>query len=208
MPAERDPQFAGLSALSGAGQQVKHDIYGRPMKGRPAQDGAAPTSASRAPEHQTWPPQHPSWPPQARRVPEGTRSLTHAPDWRDDTGEFRAALSTLGPRKAKKLHSRLSRWKPRYWPLVMSFLAMLLIVGWFTEPYAGPLGLALTIMWTWPILTTLVGIRGIHRTRKSLRKSNALWRDAGPAICEDFLVVVVPSIGRHDTYPALERSIL
>jgi egghead protein (zeste-white 4 protein) len=85
---------------------------------------------------------------------------------------------------------------------------MLVVVGWFTEPYAGPLGLALTIMWTWPIISTLVGIRGIHRTRKVLRASNARWRDAGPAICEDFLIVVVPTIGRHDTYPALERSVL
>jgi len=85
---------------------------------------------------------------------------------------------------------------------------MLVVVGWFTEPYAGPLGLALTITWTWPILSTLVGIRGIHRTRKVLRKSSALWRDAGPAICEDYLIVVVPTIGRHDTYPALERSVL
>jgi Glycosyl transferase family group 2 len=126
----------------------------------------------------------------------------------DDTGEFRAALSSLGPRKAKKLHSRLSRWKPRYWPLVVSFLIMLVVVGWFTEPYAGPLGLALTIVWTWPIVSTFVGIRGIHRTRKLLRESNAYWREAGPAVCEDFLVVVVPSIGRYDTYPALERSVL
>jgi len=85
---------------------------------------------------------------------------------------------------------------------------MLVIVGWFTEPYAGPLGLALTILWTWPIVSTLVGIRGIHRTRVALRESNNRWADAGAAVCEDFLVVVVPSIGRHDTYPALERSVL
>jgi len=90
----------------------------------------------------------------------------------------------------------------------VSFLVILVIVGWFTEPYAGPLGLALTILWSWPILSTLVGIRGIHRTRKALRKSNALWRTDGRAVCEDFLIVVVPSIGRHDTYPALERSVL
>jgi cellulose synthase/poly-beta-1,6-N-acetylglucosamine synthase-like glycosyltransferase len=126
----------------------------------------------------------------------------------DDAATFRAALSTLGPRKANRLHRRLARWKPQYWPLLVSFLIILVVVGWFTEPYAGPLGLALTIAWTWPILSTLVGIRGIHRTRKLLRTSNALWRDAGPASCEDFLIVVVPTIGRHDTYPALERSVL
>lgn len=152
VPAERDPQFAGLTASSGA-----------------------------------------------------ARSATRVADSMDDTAEFRAALIALGPRTARKLHTRLSRWKPRYWPLVGSFLIMLVIVGWFTEPYAGPLGLALTIMWTWPIVSTLVGIRGIHRTRNVLRKSTARWRDAS---CEDFLVVVVPTIGRHNTYPALERSVL
>ncbi len=217
MPAERDSQFAGLRALSGAppadrnghgaavngrSAQGYAPSNGAPVSGRPAQ-GYAPSTAS------GWTREHPSWPPPASPWSPGNNQASwDAADSLDDTGQFRAALSSFGPRKAKKLHSRLSRWKPRYWPLVVSFLVILVIVGWFTEPYAGPLGLALTIMWTWPILVTLVGIRGIHRTRKALRISNARWRNAGPVSCEDFLIVVVPSIGRHDTYPALERSVL
>jgi egghead protein (zeste-white 4 protein) len=126
----------------------------------------------------------------------------------DNTGQFRAALSSFGPRKSTKLHRRLSRWKPQYWPLVASFLIMLLIIGWFATPYSGLLGWPLTILWTWPIISTIVGIRGIHRTRKILRASEVRWRDNEPAICGDFLVVVVPTIGRHDVYPALERSVL
>src|SRR5258708_9187738 len=69
-------------------------------------------------------------------------------------------------------------------------------------------GMPLTFLWTWPILTTVIAIRGMARSRKILRLSEAGWRGGDPAICEDFLLVVVPTIGRHDTYPALERSVL
>ena len=130
-------------------------------------------------------------------------------DASDDIHQFRAALlSSFGPRKSRALHRRLSRWKPRYWPLVTSFLVILLAIGWFAEPYAGSLGWPLTILWTWPIVSTLVGIRGMARTRKLLRTSQSRWAGTGLIKCEDFLVVVVPTIGRHDTYPALQRSVL
>jgi beta-1,4-mannosyltransferase len=162
---------------------------------------AGPATAPPRPDNDWhWPPRDSSWQSAAQPMHELT-SL-------DDTSQFRAALSTFGPRKASKLHSRLARWKPRYWPLVISFLIMLVIVGWFATPYSGTLGWPLTILWTWPIISTLVGIRGIHRTRKILRASQRRWDGDGPVVCEDFLVVVVPTIGRHDTYPALERSVL
>lgn len=119
-----------------------------------------------------------------------------------------AAPNTAGPRQSEHLRGRLARWKPRLWPLVLPWLIVLLIVGWFAEPFSGPLGWPLTILWTWPIINTLIGIRGIVRTRRMLRKSRARWRDDATTVCEDFLVVVVPSIGRHDTYPALQRSVM
>jgi beta-1,4-mannosyltransferase len=129
-------------------------------------------------------------------------------DASDNTNQFRAALNSFGPRKTQKLHDRLARWKPRYWPLICAFLVVLVVVGWFTEPFAGPLGWPLTILWTWPILSTIIGIRGMARTRKILRTSQQRWGSDGLITCEDFLLVVVPTIGRHDTYPALERSVL
>jgi beta-1,4-mannosyltransferase len=129
-------------------------------------------------------------------------------DASENTHQFRVALSAFGPRSSQKLHRRLSRWKPRYWPLVASFLVILVVAGWFTEPYAGALGWPLTILWTWPILSTVTGIRGVARTRKLLRRSQARWSGTGLMKCEDFLLVVVPTIGRHDTFPALERSVL
>jgi beta-1,4-mannosyltransferase len=129
-------------------------------------------------------------------------------DASDNTNQFQAALSSFGPRQSRKLHFRLSRWKPRYWPLIAAFLIVLFVIGWVTEPFAGVLGWPVTILWTWPILSTVIGIRGVARTRKVLRRSQQRWGEAGRVICEDFLLVVVPTIGRHDTYPALERSVL
>src|SRR5215469_472167 len=151
----------------------------------------------------SWPPRDRSW----RLRPEQSWERQEL-DSLENAAQFRAALSSFGPRKASKLSLRLSRWKPRYWPLITSFLIMLVAVGWFAAPSSGPLGWPLTILWTWPVISTIVGIRGISRTRNILRTSRARWHGYGSAICEDFLAVVVPTIGRHDTYPALERSVL
>jgi beta-1,4-mannosyltransferase len=228
VPADRDSQLAGLRALNGVRHPGERDgrprlAPGNPAPGNPAPGNPAPGNSARGPapsapagrtrEPPSWPAgwtrEHPSWPPPGRPLlPHDRRAPPAGPDALDSTAQFRAALSTLGPRKARKLHGRLSRWKPRYWPPVLSFLVILVVVGWFTEPYAGPLGLALTIAWTWPIVSTLVGIRGIHRTRKALRASQKRWQGSGAIVCQDVLIVVVPTIGRHDTHPALERSIL
>jgi beta-1,4-mannosyltransferase len=112
------------------------------------------------------------------------------------------------PLHARELQRRLARWKPAYWPLVLSYLVILVCDGWFADPFAGALGWPLTVLWTWPVFTTLTGIVGIRRTRKALRKSQARWSGHGLTRSEDFLIVVVCTIGRHDTYPALERSVL
>jgi hypothetical protein len=130
------------------------------------------------------------------------------PGWSASTGQVRVALTPFGPRQARELHRRLSRWRPAYWPFVLSFVIDLVIVGWFTQPYGGVLGWPLTVLWTWPILATLIGIVGIRRTRKALRRSKARWSGNGLTKCDDFLIVVVSTIGRHDTYPGLERSVL
>lgn len=126
----------------------------------------------------------------------------------DGTGHFRLALASFGPRRARELQRRLTRWRPAYWPLVLSFLIDLALVGWFTLPNERVLAWPLTVLWTWPIFTTLTGIAGIRRTRRALRRSRSRWSGHDLLINEDFLVVVVSTIGRHDTYPALERSVL
>lgn len=138
--------------------------------------------------------------------PEANRRTARYPS--EDTVNFMAVLSELGPDNARKLYRRLVRWKPHYRSLIIAFILVLLPVGWFSEPYGGKLGWPLTILWTWPILNSLIGIRGIARTRKLIKESRARWYGDSLTICEDVLLVIVPTIGRHDVYPALERSIL
>src|SRR6266566_2161513 len=130
------------------------------------------------------------------------------PDANETTDTFLAALNSVGPRQSRKLHDRLGRWKPQFWPLVVAFLIALAIFGRFSDSNTGPLGWPLTILWTWPIINTFVGIKGVRETRKLLRASQDRWDGDDPVSCDDFLLVVVPTIGRHDTYPALERSVL
>jgi beta-1,4-mannosyltransferase len=222
VPADRETQLAGLEALAGAGHWREDGPYpgdgpypaGSPYPG----DGEARVAAdavvgdaviARAPEHAPpadWLRDKPGW----LRQPDWPerQDWSQTPDWSDSTAQFRVGLSAFGPRRSRKLHRRLLRWKPRYWPLAVPFVIILVVVGWFTEAYAGPLGWPLTVLWTWPIVSTIVGIRGIHRTRKTLRASDARWRGHGLTVCRDSMILVVPTIGRHDTYPALERSVL
>jgi beta-1,4-mannosyltransferase len=129
------------------------------------------------------------------------------PDWPDRTGQFPIELASRSPPQARQPHRGLGRWRPAVWPLVLSYLLDVVCVGWYTLPSVGLLAWPLTVMWTWPILTTLIGIVGIRRTRKALRKSEVRWSGHGLTRSEDFLIVVLATIGRHDILPALERSV-
>ncbi|WP_432841831.1 glycosyltransferase family 2 protein [Dactylosporangium sp. CA-092794] len=123
------------------------------------------------------------------------------------TEQFRVAQTWSGPRQARELLRKLTRWRPTYRPLIFSYLVIVIATFWVTGPFAGVLGWPLTVLWTWPIFNTLTGIVGIRRTRRALRESKARWAGREAAISDSLLVVVVPTIGRHDIYPALERSI-
>jgi beta-1,4-mannosyltransferase len=147
-------------------------------------------------------------PPAAKWLHEQPTRGLREPGWSESTGPSRVALTSFGPRQARELHRRLARWRPGYWPLVVFYLLIVGCDAWFADPFVGVLGWPLTLLWTWPIFTTLTGIVGIRRTRKALRKSEARWSGHGLTSSEDFLIVVVPTIGRHDIFPGLERSVL
>ena len=123
------------------------------------------------------------------------------------TGQSTAVSTLFGARQARELHRRLASWRPAYAPLVLSYLVVLASDFWFAG-LPGVLAWPLTVLWTWPIFTTLTGIVGLRRTGKAVRESAARWSGHGLTTCDAFLIVVVPTIGRHDTYPALERSVL
>src|SRR5215813_7123546 len=186
MPPDRDARLARRETLAGSPQPSASRINGSEI----AADDRLPQPSA------------------AEWLYGQTDRAVREPGWSQSLRQVGVALTPYGLRQARELHRRLARWRPAVWPLVLSFVIDLVVVGWFTEPYGGLLGWPLTVMWTWPILTTLIGIAGIRRTRKAVHRSKARWAGNGLTRCEDFLIVVLSTIGRHDTYPGLERSVL
>ncbi|MDH6141673.1 MULTISPECIES: glycosyltransferase family 2 protein [Kitasatospora] len=109
-------------------------------------------------------------------------------------------------REAARLAERQRAWKPRVMPFYLSFLVIFGFSIWSFEPNPTPLGWALTIIWSMPVIGVLIGFQGVLMVRRRLRQVDRMT-PAVPAE-DDFLIVLVPTIGRHDTYPALERSVL
>jgi hypothetical protein len=77
--------------------------------------------------------------------------------------------------------------------------------AWQEHAASGPLSWVTTVLWTLPIVTSLIGLAGAFRTRRALRRIERL--PAPEPVSDEFLIVVVPTIGRHDTYPALARVV-
>jgi hypothetical protein len=78
--------------------------------------------------------------------------------------------------------------------------------GWLAHtgnPSTGVIGWYATIVWSIPIMTAVLGVTGGLVAAASERRQEG--RSAG--IVPELLVVVVPTIGRADTVPALERVV-
>src|ERR1700730_5947430 len=88
LPADRNSQVAGMDALT---KLAEWDY--------PSDELDSPSGSASSGSHGAQP---------------GEADLAFG-DASDSTTQFRAALSSFGPRKSRKLHGRLSRWKPRYW---------------------------------------------------------------------------------------------
>jgi beta-1,4-mannosyltransferase len=186
MPPHRDARLARRETLAGSRRRSANGVNGGELLASDAT--LQPGVTERLPQQPVWD--------------------LYEPDVSDRSGQPPARPTSFGARQARELHRRLARWRPTYWPLILSYLIVLVCTGWFAEPSRGVLAWPLTVVWTWPVLGTLIGIVGIRRTRKRLRRSRARWSAGGPPRSEDFLIVAVSTIGRNDTYPALERSVL
>jgi beta-1,4-mannosyltransferase len=122
--------------------------------------------------------------------------------------DVRIPLPRRAPRTAARMAGRHAVWRPRLAPLVLSYAVILGALAWQTGPVAGKLGWFVTVLWTWPVIGTVVGLAGMFSTRRRLRRNRRWFEDDAVFRCHDQLVVVVPTIGRHDTFPALKRSVL
>jgi egghead protein (zeste-white 4 protein) len=109
---------------------------------------------------------------------------------------------------AAEMAQRHARWQPRVRSLVLTFPVLTAVAMYFVGTGGGTLAWYISVVWTWPVIANLVGVYGVIRTRRQLRRNRRYLHDADTFRCHDWLIVVVPTIGRNDTYPALERSVL
>ena len=109
--------------------------------------------------------------------------------------------------RSVRMAARHAKWMPRLWPLLLAFTVVYGITAWLSTTATGPLGPVVTIVWTYPVVGTVIGLGGAVMTRRRLRRERPLRRDDKAVLSRDRLVVVVPTIGRNDTYPALDRAV-
>ncbi|MET9464761.1 glycosyltransferase family 2 protein [Streptomyces sp. NPDC006544] len=120
------------------------------------------------------------------------------------TATTRADIPTT--RHGARMVQRHASWKPGILPFLVPFLVLLGFGMWSYLPNSTPMAWVLTIVWSLPVVGVMVGLQGALLIRRRVRRSDEMV-PAAPAE-EDFLIALVPTIGRHDTYPALERSVL
>jgi len=116
------------------------------------------------------------------------------------------APGAVVPRRAARMIRRQAAWQPAFTPFFLAFVAVLVATWWTYNPKTGAIGWVTTVVWTLPAVSSTVGIIGALLTRRRMRRQRT-WRAPEP-VWQDILLVVVPTIGRLDTYPALERSVL
>ena len=109
---------------------------------------------------------------------------------------------------AAEMARRHTMWRPHIISLVLTFPLLTAVALWFVDPASGPLSWYVSLVWTWPMFANLLGLWGVIRTRIEVRRNRRDLQQLQVLRCADMLIVVVPTIGRHDTYPALKRSVL
>ncbi|MFI7589840.1 glycosyltransferase family 2 protein [Spongisporangium articulatum] len=108
--------------------------------------------------------------------------------------------------RAVRINQEYARWRPHLSPF---FVAFAILLVWYIGSYhvnRTPLGWAVTIVWCFPIVGVLVGLQGVAMLKWRWRRQQ---HSPPPLlVTQESLIVVVPSIARDDTYPALQRSLL
>jgi egghead protein (zeste-white 4 protein) len=98
-------------------------------------------------------------------------------------------------------------WRPGFISFVLVYLAFFTIT-WRScqrNPDISYMSWYTTVVWTLPVLTSASGLAGAMLTAHRMRRKHQL--PSVPAVVLELLVVVVPTIGRQDTFPALERAV-
>jgi beta-1,4-mannosyltransferase len=97
--------------------------------------------------------------------------------------------------------------RPSPLPFFIAFAITLFVSLYAFDAHTSILGWIFTFVWSMPALSTVVGMCGMFLARRRMREIHDVAGDVDTSL-HDKLIVVVPTIGRHDTYPALERSVI
>ncbi|MDN5795000.1 MAG: glycosyltransferase family 2 protein [Intrasporangium sp.] len=94
--------------------------------------------------------------------------------------------------------------RPHMWPFLTMFLLATVLGAWsWAAREPGPVDAYVSVVWTLPTLAVLIALTGVWRTWRRSPLSAA-----GPVRpVDETLVVVVPTVGRADTVPALFRTV-
>jgi len=111
-------------------------------------------------------------------------------------------LDPLGPQLPALL-----AWRPSMASMALPFVVVYLFLLVYDRHPRGWFSWALTGWWSLPAIGSVIGVCGLLATRRHIRQINDYWGDRPPTLGQDTLIVMVPTIGRQDTYPALERSV-
>jgi hypothetical protein len=110
------------------------------------------------------------------------------------------------PQSAVRLRALLA-WRPSIASMALPFFLVWLFLLYFDRDPRGWLSWAVTFWWSLPAAGSIIGACGLLATRRHIKEIDRYWGDRTPVVERDTLLVVVPTIGREDTYPALERSV-
>ena len=118
----------------------------------------------------------------------------------------RTASEPQVPASSPRL-SALLAWRPSVLPMAAPFVVMLVFLMRFDHHPQGWFSVALTFWWSLPAVGSVIGVCGLLATRRHIEQIDDYWGERTPILDQDTLIVMVPTIGRKDTYPALERSV-
>ena len=125
-------------------------------------------------------------------------------DW---VGEIDEAATVVGLPAIVAGSGNTLAWQPSVAAMLVPFTLVLGLLLWFDRGRHSWLGWAVTFWWSVPVLGTVVGVCGMLAARRRIKAAGRLWDTRMVVAGRDTLLVVVPTIGRPDTYPALERAV-
>lgn len=99
-------------------------------------------------------------------------------------------------------------WRPGLGVFLIAYVIFLTIGtwAWLTTSNPGTLDPYLAVFWTLPTLGSAIGMYGVWLTRRRLRSEH--WQVDPERVTSHQMLVVIPTIGRLNTLPALERVLL